>query len=267
LYPIGQPQGWLEVSLSPTTAPATLTLKPTAANLQPGTYTATVTLRSSVSGVADKSVNVTLVVTAQAPSATTLAATNIAITTATVSGRVNPNGTATQAFFEVSTDSTFGSGVRVSDPQTVGSGTSDQTVNLALTQLTAATRYFFRVVATNSAGTTRGGTLSFTTLPVAAVAPPPPSNLRVATETTGQRRANLTWDAPTGVTVTSYRIERRIGNGEFATLTNVPGSTTSYTDSTVQNNTTYTYRVRSCAGTGSAEICSSDPSNAVTVNF
>ncbi len=102
-YPLDQPAGWLTAALSSTTAPATLTVTANAANLQPGTYSAAVILRSSIAGVAERSVNVTLTVTAQAPSATTLAATNVATTTATVSGRVNPNGTATQAFFEVST--------------------------------------------------------------------------------------------------------------------------------------------------------------------
>jgi hypothetical protein len=163
--------------------------------------------------------------------------------------------------FQYSTSSTLASPTSTT-PQNIGSGTTGQSVSASVTGLTPGTTYYYRVVATSTAGTTQGSIMSFQTL---AASPSAPTNLRVTTET-GPRRAILVWDAPSSGTVTSYRIERRTGSGEFATLTNVPGSILTYTDTTVQNNATYTYRVRSCAGTGSAEVCS-DPSNAATVSF
>ncbi|HYR30993.1 MAG TPA: Ig-like domain-containing protein [Gemmatimonadales bacterium] len=58
-YVTGTP-GWLAAGVSPTTAPATLTLTPTLGTLPAGTYTATVTVSSSLSGVAPQPVSVTL---------------------------------------------------------------------------------------------------------------------------------------------------------------------------------------------------------------
>ena len=60
-YLTGTP-GWLTAGVSPTTAPATLTLTPTLGSLAAGTYTATVTVSSSLGGVAPQPVAVTLTV-------------------------------------------------------------------------------------------------------------------------------------------------------------------------------------------------------------
>ena len=52
-YASGQPTGWLNASLSGTTAPATLTLSATTGALPAGTYNATTSLTSSASGVSN----------------------------------------------------------------------------------------------------------------------------------------------------------------------------------------------------------------------
>lgn len=61
-YTAGQPTGWLNASLSSTTAPATLTLTPTTGTLAPGTYTATVNLASAGATNSPRAVSVTFTV-------------------------------------------------------------------------------------------------------------------------------------------------------------------------------------------------------------
>jgi hypothetical protein len=65
-YGSGQMAGWLAVSLSATTSPATLTLTPTTGTLVAGTYTATIPITSSAASVTNtpQSIGVTLTVTA-----------------------------------------------------------------------------------------------------------------------------------------------------------------------------------------------------------
>jgi hypothetical protein len=55
--------GWLTLSLDSTTAPATLTVRPTARSLSTGTYYATVNVASSIDGIAAKTVVVSFQVT------------------------------------------------------------------------------------------------------------------------------------------------------------------------------------------------------------
>lgn len=61
-YPGGGAAGWLDVDLSATSAPATLTLRARGATLAEGTYSAVVQVRSNLAGVATRSVQVDLVV-------------------------------------------------------------------------------------------------------------------------------------------------------------------------------------------------------------
>jgi lysophospholipase L1-like esterase/phosphodiesterase/alkaline phosphatase D-like protein len=99
---------------------------------------------------------------AQAPTVATAAATSITIGGATLNGTVNPNGLSTTAVFEWGTDSSFTSPNTTSPVQSVGSGLTNQTVTATLTGLSSGTTYYFRVVATNPAGTSKGFSMSFT---------------------------------------------------------------------------------------------------------
>ncbi len=67
-YGAAESAGWLVASLSPTTAPATLSLSASAAGLVAGTYTATVDVLSPVALNSPQSVAVSLVVTEPPPS-------------------------------------------------------------------------------------------------------------------------------------------------------------------------------------------------------
>ena len=102
-----------------------------------------------------------------APIVTTLPATNIGQTGATLNGTVNPNGLATTYHFDYGTDPTFAVATSTT-AQSAGSGTGAVPVQAPITGLNPNTQYYFRLVASNSAApvpSTDAG-LTFTTLPI-----------------------------------------------------------------------------------------------------
>ncbi|MCX6277649.1 MAG: GEVED domain-containing protein [Bacteroidetes bacterium] len=109
----------------------------------------------------DFSVNIIAPVVA-APVATTTAATNISGISATLNGTVNPNFASTTVSFEYGTDLTYGTTV-AGNPSTVP-GNTPQAVNAGLMALSLNTTYHYRIVATNSEGTSYGSDMTFTTL-------------------------------------------------------------------------------------------------------
>lgn len=99
---------------------------------------------------------------ALSPSATTVAATNVSTSdTATVSATVNANGAATAVEFEYGTSADL-SGSNSIVTATGASGSSPTSISKNLEGLTAGTTYYYRVIATNSVGSTVGSILSFT---------------------------------------------------------------------------------------------------------
>ena len=115
------------------------------------------------------------------------------------------------------------------------------------------TTYYYQVAAVNAVGPGPGSNeRSATPAP-----PPPPTapgapNLTAATA--GNASVALTWSAPAsdgGSPISGYQIWRGTSSGGESLLTTV-GVTTSYTDSTVSNGTTYYYQVAAvnAVGTG-----------------
>jgi trimeric autotransporter adhesin len=99
-----------------------------------------------------------------APSADTTAASRVASTSVTLNGVVKPNGLATSYWFEYSQDSLLGSIIgTVTAQQPVGASASSLAVSANASSLSRNTKYFYRLVAENSSGTTRGNIVSFTT--------------------------------------------------------------------------------------------------------
>src|SRR5579864_7475952 len=94
------------------------------------------------------------------PTAITGPVTATSSTSATVSGTVNPNGTATTWYFEYGTSTSYG---KQSTQTSAGSGTSDVPVSATLSSLTPNTTYHYRLVATSTAGTSKGTDGIFTT--------------------------------------------------------------------------------------------------------
>ena len=106
---------------------------------------------------------VSQITVAQAPTADTAAATLLTISGATLNGTVNPNGLAvSDAHFEYGTDSNLAT-FNTSSLQSLSAGYVGQPITASLSDLISGTTYYFRVVATNSAGTTTGTILSFST--------------------------------------------------------------------------------------------------------
>jgi hypothetical protein len=106
-----------------------------------------------------------------------MGASPVTTNNATLNGTVNPNGTATTAWFEWGADNTLASPTSTS-PQSVGSGSADNVITQAITGLTPGTTYYFRVVASSSAGTVKGSIVSCTT---AAPLTPPAAQTFAAT--------------------------------------------------------------------------------------
>lgn len=97
---------------------------------------------------------------AVAPTVCTTVATFVTSTSATLNGTVNPNGEATTYYFEYGLDTSYGS---PTSSASAGSGTSAVSVNAAISGLNSDTTYHYRVVATNSDGTSYGDDKTFNT--------------------------------------------------------------------------------------------------------
>jgi hypothetical protein len=94
------------------------------------------------------------------PAAATTPATNIGPLGAQLNGTATANGHATNVRFQYGTTTKYG---KATPAQAIGQGTSPVPIAAAIAGLKSNTRYHFRLVATSSAGTTRGADKSFRT--------------------------------------------------------------------------------------------------------
>jgi hypothetical protein len=95
------------------------------------------------------------------PTVTTGGAARVTQTSATLTGKVNPNGARTTYFFQYGTSKLYGA---TTGPADAGSGTHAKTVATDLSGLTPNTRYHYRLVAQNAKGTSVGDDHAFKTL-------------------------------------------------------------------------------------------------------
>jgi hypothetical protein len=116
------------------------------------------------------------------PVVTTSPATLIANFSATLNGSVDPHGLTTTVYFQYGTTTSYGLTSAIQSK----TGNTYQNVAANINGLSASTTYHFRVVATNSAGTTYGADRTLTTL--SATGPPlvitnPATNIATHTAT------------------------------------------------------------------------------------
>src|ERR1035441_4153338 len=145
------------------------------------------------------------------PTLSTLPATAITGTSATINGNVADNGLATTTWFQWGTSTSY------------GNTTPDNTEGLAalsagLTGLTTGTVYDFRAVAENSKGTVDGANLTFT---AGGATPPPPPTATTPTPTPTPTPTN-----PSGVAYIPVLSYHQLDNGcaKTATLCDSPTS-------------------------------------------
>ncbi len=108
-----------------------------------------------------------LFTTLAAPGAVTGSVSGISVSSATLSGSVDPNARATTWWFEYGTSTSYGSKTAVAN---AGSGTGPKGVSAKLTGLKPGVTYHYRLVATSDGGTTHGNHVSFRTSSAPSVA-------------------------------------------------------------------------------------------------
>jgi C1A family cysteine protease len=118
----------------------------------------TSTSNASVSG---NSPAFSITASVNAPTATTVAAGSVTGTGAVLNGTVNANNFSTTVTFQYGLTASYGS--TVTADQSPVTGTGNTTVSKTISGLTPGTTYHYRVVAVNSAGTTIGADMTFTT--------------------------------------------------------------------------------------------------------
>jgi hypothetical protein len=99
------------------------------------------------------------------PACTTDPASNVISDSARLNGMVNPNASATDAYFNYGLTTSYNV---TTTAQAIGSGNISVAINTVLTGLSPSTIYNFRVAGTNSNGTGYGNNRTFATMP-----PPP----------------------------------------------------------------------------------------------
>ena len=164
-------------------------------------------------------------VTIAAITLTTGSATSITSNSATLGGKVNPNGLATTAQFDYGLTTAYGSTASVT--LSPNNGTTDQIVSAAISGLSPGTTYHYRLSATNSQSSSTGNDAQFQTLKLdqtITVTTPAPATAVYNTQFT------VAATASSGLTVTYSSgiplVCTNVNSGATFTMVSVSGSGT-----------------------------------------
>jgi len=187
-----------------------------------------VTLQIDDNGGQTVTATVNVYEAASPPVVTTGSAGSVGSSSATLNGTVMPNKSSTSYYFEYGTTTTYGS---VTSSADAGSGASDVPVSADISGLDPESTYHFRIVATNSFGTSFGLDSSFDTLLISY-------DLTVDVVGSGTVTLNPpggTYNAGTVVTLTATGVGDGVFNGWSGALTGVdnPKTITMNSDTSV----------------------------------
>ncbi|HEU5063354.1 MAG TPA: fibronectin type III domain-containing protein [Solirubrobacterales bacterium] len=190
---------------------------------------------------------------ALSPSVETLPASSIGETGATLNGKVNPNGGETKMYFEYGTTTSYGT---KTTEVNVGSGSSTLEKNQPISGLKDRTTYHYRIVATNSSGTSFGADQAFTTVGA-------PEVLSTSSEphASGEGATLKAWVLPYGLE-TTYQFEYGTQPGTYTAIAPIPGESAgngytvkmvSYTLTGLKPGTKYYWRITASNSSGEAD--------------
>ena len=207
--------------------------------------------------------------TTTAPTVTTVAASSLTATGATLNGTVSSNGAVTTVTFDYGTSDSYGSSATAAQ-STLAADASGTAVSAALTLLSCNTTYHFRVKGVNSAGTTNGSDVTFSTAACPATVPGAPTGVGGSA---GDTQVTVSWTAPSstgGSAITGYQVQvSTASGGTYANAAGscAPASTNASTAVTctatgLTNGTPYYFKVAAINGVGTGSY--SAASSAVT---
>jgi len=183
------------------------------------------------------------------PSVTTLAASGITGTNATLNATVNPNGAATTAYFQYGLTTNYGS---FTATNSLAAGNATLSVSNLIGGLTPATTYHFRIVGSNTFGADVGADLTFITAAV-------PVATTLAASSVTATSATLNGTIKTGGlnTMAYFRYGLTASYGSFSTTNSLPGTNTTLSVSNVLGslapNTTYHFQLVATNSAGSGQ--------------
>lgn len=186
-----------------------------------GSYTVSYIVRDPSSNATTRT---RTVLVAHAPFATTVPATNVTLTSATLRATVTPNHSPTTVSFIWGTDLNYGNtNLAISGI----SGTNQYPATHPLSGLQPGTEYHYNVIAANALGTTVGSNLSFTTLPRPAITGIAPQS---------DNTCQITLSGSPGM---SYTLQTSTNLSDWSNLTNLTMDANGLLDFTIDNTTNY----------------------------
>lgn len=191
---------------------------------------------------------------ALSPSVATQPASSVGDTGATLNAQVNPNGLETKMYFEYGTTTSYGSKTA---EVSVGSGSSTLEKGQSISSLTKKTVYHYRVVASNSSGTSFGADRTFTT-----TAPPEAFTAFLSTVTyPSGEEATLKGSVNPNGQATTYQFEYGTSSGSYTFKAPVPAASagSGYTSTPVSTTITgltpgtrYYFRITATSASGTS---------------